>query len=129
MQPINNKIIIIIIAIMIFLSSSSYFHSIKHINMEGYADIAPYGLHWDIFKCLDMNCVQEKGYKCHEWCNMWAEPGAQQNCRMRCEDFSDIQAEQLKFMDYRWNYLLPKFKLYSLLNDDKYVMDRKNNNR
>ncbi len=87
-------------------------------NIEHYADIAPYQLHWDIFKCLTMDCVKKKGLACYKWCSQWGEPGAAQNCRMSCFDNSDIQSDNLKWNTYFWNRNLPHFQGYSSLLDN-----------
>ncbi len=83
-------------------------------NIEGYYDMIPYKYHWDMFKCLDMECLKEKTKICHDWCNNWGETGGRENCRMRCMDFADQYAEQLKLNNVIWNRILPKFEYASM---------------
>lgn len=104
-------IIIILLLVIIFL----YYYEKTHI--EGYYDITPYEKHWDIFKCLDGPCVRKTGYECYKWCNNWDESGGSENCKMRCADYADEMFDSIKFQDYTWSYLLPKFSQYTLLKD------------
>jgi hypothetical protein len=92
--------------------------------VEGYHDITPYDFHWDMFKCLDMDCLKNKTKKCYDWCNNWGESGGRHNCRMRCLDYADQYAEQLKFNNYNFNRILPKFK-WAALHRDKWYNWRK----
>ena len=62
---------------------------------------------------------KKKSYDCYEWCNTWAEPGATNNCRLRCLDYGDQQADYLKFQDYNFSLLFPAFADHSLLNNPK----------
>lgn len=84
---------------------------------EHFWDLAPYNLHWDIFKCLDGDCVRKKSYECNQWCDNWDEPGGSTNCKMRCLDYADQMYDSLKFQDHTWNYLLPRFDKVSILED------------
>ena len=77
---------------------------------EGYYDITPYEFHWDIFKCYDDKCLRKKAKECYDWCNNWGETGGRHNCRMRCLDYADQQAEHLKLGDYFFHRNLPKIK-------------------
>ncbi len=104
----HKLIIIIIIIYLICLAYSSKY------KIEPYYDITPYNFHWNIFKCLDVDCLKKKSKECYDWCNNWSELGGRHNCRMRCLDYADIQASQLKFNNYFWNRELPKFKYYAL---------------
>lgn len=97
----------------------------KKQNIEGFADVVPYYLHWNIFRCYSEDCVRQEGKKCYQWCHRWGEPGATNNCRMRCFDYADQMMDQLKFNDYTFYNRLPHFLGDSLLNDtDDYVMTR-----
>ena len=73
-----------------------------------------------IFSCYDTDCIKKNSYECYKWCDNWGEPGGRENCRMRCMDYADQMFDQIKFMDYRFHRLLPKFKQYSLLNSNDY---------
>lgn len=86
-------------------------------KVEGYWDITPYNKHWDIFSCYDGKCIKNKSYECYKWCDYIAEPGARENCRMRCMDYADQMYDQLKYSNYQFNRLLPKIGDYSLLNE------------
>jgi hypothetical protein len=93
---------------------------------ESFYDITPYEAHWDIFKCLDPECVKKKSYDCYKWCDNWDEKGGSENCRLRCSDYADEQFDYLKFNDYTFNYLLPKFDKVTILKDDNEVPKLKN---
>lgn len=97
-----------------------------HIDAEGFYDITPYEAHWDIFKCLDPECVKKKSYDCYKWCDNVDEPAASENCRLRCADYADEQFDSLKFNDYTFNYLLPKFDKVTILKDDNEIPKLKN---
>lgn len=101
-------IVIIIILIIILLIFS------KRDNIENYHDITPYDFHWDIFKCYDGKCLRSKAKKCYDWCNHWGETGGRHNCRMRCLDYADQQADYMKLHDVIWNRNMPKFKHFTL---------------
>ena len=93
--------------------------------MEPFYDITPYEAHWDMFKCLDPKCIREKGYKCYKWCDNISEPGAQENCRMRCADYADMQFNNYKLQRYNWFFRNPDFSRDSILTDtDDIVMLR-----
>lgn len=102
-------IIMSIVVILILLKQTS--------QKEHYYDLTPYNLHWDIFKCLDADCVIKKSYICYKWCDNWDEPGGSENCRTRCADYADEMFDSLKFQDYTFSYLLPRFKKVSILTD------------
>lgn len=106
-------IIFIILAIIIyfFVNNKSFVGDEK---VEGYYDITPYDYHWDMFKCLDMDCLKNKTKKCYDWCENWGETGGRHNCRMRCLDFADEFATQLKYNNVLWNRILPKFQFTRL---------------
>ena len=93
---------------------------------ESFYDIAPYDLHWNIFKCLDPECVKKTSYECYKWCDNWEENAAAENCRVKCSDYADEQFDSLKFNDYTFNYLLPKFNKVTILKDDNEVPKLKN---
>jgi len=84
-------------------------------KLEHYWDITPYEKHWEIFKCFDPECVKDKSYQCYKFCDHISEDGARENCRMRCLDYADQQFDYLKFQDYTWNYLNPRFKKVTIL--------------
>lgn len=104
---------LLIILIIIILFILFYNHN----QVEHYWDIAPYDLHWDIFKCTDSNCARKKSYDCYEWCNNIADEKAKDNCQMRCSDYADQQYTSLKLNNYLFNSLLPRFKYVALWND------------
>jgi hypothetical protein len=101
-------ILLILIAVILLYKDN--------VTIEGYYDITPYEAHWNIFKCLDPKCIKDRSYKCYKWCNNWSEPGGQENCRLRCADYADEMFNSLKFQNYTWNYLNPRFRDVSLLN-------------
>lgn len=102
-------IIIIIIILTLYKFSN---HSIEH-----YWDLAPYDLHWDIFKCNDSNCARKVSYDCYKWCENIGEPGAMINCQQRCSDYADQQYTSLKLNNRNFNSLLPRFNYVALWND------------
>ncbi len=85
-------------------------------KIEPYYDITPYNMHWDIFKCLDANCIKDASYKCYRWCDMVREEGAATNCKTRCLDYADEMFDSLKLQNYTWSYLLPEFEHVTMLN-------------
>lgn len=85
------------------------------ITQEHFWDITPYNKHWEIFKCLDPQCIKDTSYQCYKFCDHISEEGASRNCRMRCLDYADQQFDYLKFQDYTWNYLNPRFKQVTVL--------------
>lgn len=109
-----------LICLIIVILITNYFLNKYTYEIENFWDITPYNQHWKIFSCLDQNCVRKKSYECFKWCDNWAEPGGRENCRMRCMDYADEMFDQLKFMDYRFHKLLPKFNNYSLLTNNDY---------
>ena len=92
-------------------------------QIEHYWDITPYPLHYDIFKCLDMRCVRATSYKCNRWCDKWPESGGRENCRLRCMDYADQQADYIKFNTYNFYKILPKFKKHALYNYTDIVLE------
>lgn len=107
-------LIIIILLIVICLLNNNKINKKEH-----YYNITPYKLHYDMFKCLDTRCLKKEVAKCYNWCDNIAEPGASENCRLDCMDDSDQQADVLKFNDYTWNRILPKFKPIALYRKKK----------
>lgn len=107
-------LLVIMVAIIII-----YFLYEKKQNVEHYYDLVPYDYVWDIYKCYNGNCIRKKGKNCYDWCKNWPEPGGKGNCRLVCLDDSDIMYQYLKFNDYNFNKMFPRFKEFSLLNDDK----------
>ena len=121
-------LIIISILIICLINANVYNELPKDRNIEPFWDITPYEKHWDLFKCLDPECAIDKSYKCNKWCDYWealgksekgnavqGKEGGAENCRLRCSDYADQQFDYLKWQDYTWNYLNPKFKEVSLL--------------
>ena len=108
----NIYIIIFIILVFIFIVNKLTCNYYEH-----YWNIAPYELYWNIFKCYSSDCVKDKSYKCYEWCNDLEEESAAEACRINCENYGDEQFHHLKVQNYLWDYLLPRFKKYSLLNE------------
>ena len=104
---------IVVIFILILLIVFILIYN-KPFEIEGYYDLAPYEFHWNMFKCYDMECLKNKTRKCYEWCDNIGETGGRHNCRMRCLDYSDQDAVQLKFNNYTFGRILPRFKYFSL---------------
>ncbi len=77
--------------------------------LEGFYDLVPYDLNWDMFKCLDPWCIKNKSYTCYNYCDNIKELGAQENCRMRCLDYADQTFDSLKFQNYTFNSALTRF--------------------
>lgn len=120
--------LIIISILIICLINANVYNNLPINNIEPYWDITPYEKHWKIFKCLDPECTERTSYNCYKWCDFWGDLAASQkgeavqgkvggaeNCRIRCADYADQQFDYLKWQDYTWNYLNPKFKEVSLL--------------
>lgn len=109
-------IIILVLLILILFYNSSH--------LEHYADLIPYGYFWRISKCYDLDCVKKESYRCYQYCNNIDEQGAQQNCRMKCMDFSQIQNMALREPNRDFNYLLPQFQKISLAskNSDYFLL-------
>ena len=107
--------VLIIIGIALFIRINKEY--LQEQQTEGFYDIAPAELHWNIFKCLDPKCIKEKSYECYKWCDNWEEPGGAENCRLRCGDYADEMFDSLKFQNYTFNYLLPRFDAVTLLKD------------
>jgi hypothetical protein len=108
-------IIILVITLLILLVFIYFLVFSKKESIEHFYDITPYQFHWDIFKCLDAECIRNKSYECYNWCYNIEEPGAKENCKMRCSDYADEQTDNLKLQHYQWNYLNPRFEHVSLL--------------
>ena len=106
-------IIIYIILIIIIL----FIYNQSQQNLEHYWDVAPYDLHWDIFKCNDSNCARKTSYDCYKWCENIGEYAARANCQQRCSDYADQQFTSLKLNNYTFNSLLPRFDYVALWND------------
>lgn len=119
------ELLIITMIILTVLVFSIMMSKIGIKLMEPFYDITPYEAHWDIFKCLTPQCVRSKGYECYKWCDKIDEPGARENCRMRCADYSDEQFDYWKFQKYNWDIINPEFSRYSILEDtNDFVMTR-----
>jgi hypothetical protein len=101
---------ILTIIIIIKYNHPKYINDGNNNSIEGYYDITPYDFHWNMFKCLDMECLKDKSLKCYNHCNHWGESGGRHNCRLRCLDYADQYASQLKLNNILWNRILPKFK-------------------
>lgn len=106
-------LIILIIILIYFLIKNRY---------ETYYDVLPYKYDWDIYKCLDMDCVKQKSLDCFNACEtleqnkLTTRDGTIEQCQMACMNHGDLQADVLKWDNYTWNSLLPKFSKVSLLN-------------
>ena len=120
-QTIIYLFIILSILLLILLIMRNKTNSTNLTNstnkIETYHDINPYHFHWDMFKCLDPECLMKKTKKCYDNCNTWGETGGRHNCRLRCLDYSDQYIEQLRFNNYNFGRVLPKIKYFSLLNE------------
>ena len=128
-------IIIIVVCLIVKYHKSKYTES-KHTeskhteskHTETFYDIAPYKQHWDIFECDTPDCIRNKGYDCYKWCDNIDEGAAAENCRMRCEDYSDQTYDYLKYQNYTWRNINGQFLGYSILNDtNDYVMSKTEN--
>nr|QBK89399.1 MAG: hypothetical protein LCMiAC02_04940 [Mimivirus LCMiAC02] len=98
------QILIVIIIILILI-----LFSVFNKKIEPFWDITPHKYRWNIFKCLTSECVMDKSYECYKWCDNWPEPGGSNKCRRKCFDYADLQSDNLKYNNYFWNRLLPKF--------------------
>lgn len=103
-------IFILLIIILVYLS-------LKINKIEGYYDIVPYKYNWNIFKCFDPECVKRESYKCYKYCDYIQDEKAAEYCRLTCADNGDIQFHDVKRGWIQFNYLFPKFKDVSILND------------
>ena len=101
--------LIIIIAVILILISLH-----NNTTIEGYYGLTPYKYHWNIFKCLTSDCLIKESYKCNRWCDKWAEPGGRANCRVRCLDYADQQADSIKHNNYTWFWALPLLNKYAI---------------
>ena len=103
-------IIVLLIMMYLIFFKKSY---------ETFYNITPYNLHWDIYKCLEGDCVVKESYKCYEYCRNIAEDGARQQCEIECLDIGDEVYDFLKYQNYNWPLLKANkyFKNYSILND------------
>ena len=88
--------------------------------VEGYHDITPYEYHWDMFKCYDMDCLKDQSFKCYRWCDNWPEDGGRHNCRLRCLDYADMFAYDVKLNDYTFGGVQPRLEEHSILRDTDY---------
>ena len=113
--------IILFILILILILIPYFLQNNNNQTIEHYWDITPYKYHWNIFKCLDGDCIRDESKKCYRWCDKWAEPGAQENCRYRCLDYADLMYDQYKFNNYTFDRVLPKFEEWSILRNTDYV--------
>jgi len=94
----------------------------KSTQIESFYDVTPYYYHWNMFKCLDNDCVKDESFKCYRWCDKWAELGGKHNCRLRCLDYADIMIMQLRSNHYNFNKILPKFEENSILQNSDYTL-------
>jgi len=99
--------ILIFLLILLYLFKNNY---------ENFWDIVPYKYSYNMFKCFDSDCLLRNSYICYKYCDVISEPGAKGRCRQRCSDYADIQADVLKFNNYNWNIILPKWSKYALFN-------------
>lgn len=109
-------LIIVLILIILYILLLIYTSRVEPTNTEHFWNIIPYQYHWDIFKCLDKECLYKKGKACFDWCNNIREDNAAQQCRIGCSDTVDQFNQSLLFDYYTFNVLLPKFKKVSLYN-------------
>lgn len=115
MYKLLTVLVVVIMAIIIL-----WYINRKEEKIEGFWDILPYGLTWNIHKCKDLDCIKDESYKCYKWCNKWPEEGARNNCRQRCLDYADSMSIQTRFNDYTWGRTKTKFDEFSLLNDNEF---------
>lgn len=104
---------IIITFVYVFMLITS-----KDNNKEHYRDIIPIKLLNNIFNCYNKKCILDNGFTCRQYCNKIDELGAKENCKMSCEDFSDIMFHYNRYDNAIFGSSLNKLKKYSLLNDD-----------
>jgi hypothetical protein len=117
--PIIVIILIILCIVMIFVYINK-----KSVIIENYYDLVPYEYTWDISSCYDVDCIKDTTKKCYDWCDTWNEPAGRTECRMNCLDGADQMLLNVKFNDYTFSKLLPKFKKVSLLTGDNNEYDR-----
>lgn len=82
---------------------------------EGYRDILPIPIIDNISKCYDKSCVLSKGYDCYKYCATINNIGSRENCRMSCEDYSDIMFHHVKYNNNIFGSSLKDLNKYSLL--------------
>jgi hypothetical protein len=117
---------LIIIGLIILILVSIYC-SDGAVTVEGFWDVLPYDYHWNMFKCLDMECLKKQTKICHDACSeikkkdkfvfsddQDAKVSTRENCKMRCMDFADQYSEQLKLNNILWNRILPNFDKVAL---------------
>ena len=118
----------LLVIIFLIITACTFFILLSKLSvklMEPFYDITPYSSHWQIFKCLDPECIRRRGKECYDWCDNVDEEGAKKNCRMRCADYADMQFDQYKFQRRNWFFRNNDFSRYSLLTDtDDFVMTR-----
>ena len=103
--------VILIIILVCFL----YFG--KEPVYEHYYNMIPYKFIYNIYKCLNTDCVLREGRKCYDFCDGFPEPAARHTCRQRCFDHADIlMSDSLKFNWRNFNYQMPRFKAWALFN-------------
>lgn len=101
-------ITVLITLLIVVIIITVYYKKYNRVE-EHFYDITPYRFRWNISKCNSTPCVMKEGYKCFLWCNNWKEPAAQEACRTTCLDDTDQQMDILKWNNYTWNYLQPRF--------------------
>ena len=120
-QYITNCLKYKLIILLVIVSVILFYQFNKKDEIEHYWGITPYNYHWNIFKCLDGDCIRDESRKCYRWCDNWEEEGGSDNCRYKCMDYADIMYDQLKFNNYTFNRVLPRFEEWSLLRNTDYV--------
>lgn len=106
-------LVVVVILVMFITQILLNFNILKSVDqIENYYDMTPYDLHWNIFKCYTPQCVKDEARKCYNWCD--GRTYSKQHCRIRCLDYADQYIEQLKFNNYTFNRILPKFKYFAL---------------
>jgi len=114
-------IILIVLIITFIYLNNIYQKSILPCAYEGFYDLVPKKEYSDIFSCYDAKCAIAKGYDCYQYCDTIDEPGAQENCRMSCEDNTDLMIQSsIKLDNYIFGKIPRSFGKYSLLNSHDY---------
>ncbi len=84
-------------------------------TIEHFYDNIPYKYQWNVSKCLSAGCVKRTSYNCYRGCNALGMD-TEEGCQAKCLDIGDMVFDSIKYQNYTWQGLLPKFNKFSLLN-------------
>jgi len=105
--PIVIKITMIAIFILIVLFIIIIFKSKNNNVIERYNNHLPYDFHWNIYKCLNQDCVKKNAFECYRTCeNKFKKKlydGIYLRCKKNCLDHADMQFNHLKYNNYIFN--------------------------